>query len=159
VGAQLIPVGLGAAAKADEAGLLGVGNLPRPAALEPFIGDLDLPAIADQLVEDAEFVANAIPRGRDLERGQRFQEAGRQTAQAAVAQSRFLLHIEEILDVDDAEAADRLCGLLLDAQHQEVVAQLGADQEFGRKVGHNSGRTGRDRLDARQVAGHQPVPN
>ena len=157
IGALLIPVALGAAAEAHEAGLVGVGNLPGPATLEPLIGDLHLPAVADQLVEDAELVADAIAGGRDLQRGQRFQEAGRQTAQAAIAQSRFLLHLEDLVEVGYPEAAQGVGGLIADAEHQQVVAQLRTDQEFGREVGHHPGGGGVDRLDAGQVARHQAV--
>ena len=130
--AVLIAIALGAAAEAHEAGLIRMGDLPGPAGLEPLVGDLHLPAVADQLVEDAEFVADAVAGGRDLQRGHRFEEAGRQPPQAAVAQARLLLHIEDLLDVVDPEAAQRLGRLLLDAQHQQVVAQLRADQELRR---------------------------
>ena len=157
VGALLIPIALGAAAEAHEAGLVGVGNFPGPATLEPLIGDLHLPAVADQLVEDAEFIADAIAGGRDLQRGQRFQEAGRQTAQAAIAQSRFLFHLEDLVEVGHPEAAQGVGGLIADAEHQQVVAQLRADQEFGREVGHHPRGGGVNRLDAGQIAGHQAV--
>jgi len=47
--------------------------------------------------------------------------------QAAVAQARLLLHRQDLLDVGHAEAAEGLAGGVADAQHQQVVAQLGAD--------------------------------
>ena len=77
VGAVLIAVALSVAAEAHEAGLIGMGQLPGPAALEPLIGDLHLPAITDQLVKNAKFVADAVAGGWDFQRGQRLQEAGR----------------------------------------------------------------------------------
>ena len=157
VAAAFIAVALRAAAEADEAGLIWLGDLPGPATLEPFVGDLHLPAVADQLVEDAELVADAVAGGRDLERGERFHEAGGQPPQTAVAEAGLLLHLENLLEVVDAEALQGFSGSLLDAEHQQVVAQLGADQEFGREVGHHAGRGRTDRFDARQIAGHQPV--
>ena len=157
VGAVVVAVALGAAAEAHEAGLVGVGQFPGPAALEPFVGDLHLPAVPDQLVEDAKFVADAVASGRDLKRCQGFEEAGRQPAQAAVAQARLLLDVEDLVDVVDAKATQGLGRFLLDAEHQQVVAQLGPDQEFGREVGDYPGRGGADRFNPRQVAGHQPV--
>ena len=157
VGAVLIAVALGVAAEAHEAGLIGVGQLPGPAALEPLIGDLHLPAIADQLVKNAEFVADAVAGGWDFQRGQRLQEAGRQSPQASVAQARLLFDIEDLVDVVDAETAQGFCRFLLDAQHQQVVAQLGPDQKFSGEVGHHPSRGGTERLNASQVSGHQPV--
>ena len=129
------PAGIGvageAAAEAHPAALVRLGDLPGPAALEPLVGDLHLPAVLDQLVEDAELVADAIAHRRDLQAGQRLQEAGRQPAQAAVAQAGLLLHRQDLLDVAHAEAAEGLTGRIADAQHQQVVAQLGTDQELG----------------------------
>ena len=83
--AQLIEIGFGAAAKANKNGLIWLGKLPGPAAFQPFIGDFHLAAIANQLVEDAEFVADAVAGGGNLQGGERFEIAGRQPAQAAVA--------------------------------------------------------------------------
>ena len=159
VGAPFIAVALSAATKADETGLVWVGNLPGPARLQPLVGDLHLPAVADQLVEDAELVADAVARGRDLQGGQGFEEAGRQTPKAAIAESGFLLHIEDFFDVVDAETTQSLGHLIADAEHQQVVAQLGADQKLGRQISHGPGGGRADRLDTCQVAGHQPVPH
>ena len=134
-----------------------MGDLPGPAALEPFVGDFHLPAIADELVEDAEFVADAVAGGGDLQGGERFEEAGRQAAETSVAQAGFLLHVQDVFEVVDAEAAQGLGGLLLDAEHQQVVAQLRPDQELGGEIGHHPGGAGADRFDAGQIAGHQPI--
>jgi hypothetical protein len=146
-----------AAAEPHPAALVGLGNLPGPAALEPFVGDLHLPAALDQLVEDAELVADAVAHRRYLQAGQRLQEAGRQPAQAAVPQARLLLHRQDLLDIAHAEAAQGLAGGVADAQHQQVVAQLGTDQELGREVGHHPGGLLAQGGVAGQLAGHQPV--
>ena len=127
----VIEIGFGAAAKANKNSLIGLGNFPGPAGFEPLISDLYLAAIANQLVEDAEFVADAVSGGGNLQGGQGFEIAGRQPAQAAVAQARLLFHIEDLIEAVDAIALQGLFCRLLDAQHQQVVAQLGTDQELG----------------------------
>ena len=157
VGTALVAVALGVASEAHETGLLRLDDLPGPAALQPLVGDLHLPAVADQLVEDAELVADAVAGGGDLQGGEGFEEAGGQAPEAAIAQARLLLHLEDLLDVVDAELPQGLSGFLLDAEHEQVVAQLGADQELGREIGHHLGRAGSDGVHAGQVAGHQPV--
>ena len=67
VGSTLIAVALGVAPEAHKASLVRVGDFPGPAALEPFVGDLYLPAVADQLVKNAKLVTNAIAGGWNLE--------------------------------------------------------------------------------------------
>ena len=134
-----------------------MGKFPGPAALEPFVGDLHLPAIADQLVEDAEFVADAVTGGRDLQARQRFHVASRQATEPTVAQTRFLLHIQDLLQRLDAEILQCLFSLLLDPQVQQVAVELRADQEFRRQVGHRFLRAGPHRFSGGQIAHHQAV--
>jgi hypothetical protein len=69
-------------------GDLRPGRLPGIAEAQPLVGDLHLPAIADHLIEDAEFIANAVADGRDLERCQRVHVAGGQAAKPTIAQGR-----------------------------------------------------------------------
>ena len=155
--AFVVDVALGATAEAHEAGLIGLGQFPGPAALEPFVGDLHLPAIADQLIEDAELVADAVAGGRDLQAGQRLHVASGQTAEASIAQARFLLHIQDLLQRLDAEIPQGLLGLLLDPEVQQVAVELRADQEFRRQVGHRFLRAGPHRFSGGQIAHHQPI--
>ena len=55
-------------------------NLPRRAEGQPVLRVLDLvPVLADLLLEDSVVVANAIPRGGDVVRGQRVEIARRKT--------------------------------------------------------------------------------
>src|SRR5438034_11675911 len=51
------------------------GDFPRIAQTQPLIRDLQLPTIADFLIEDAKFVANSITNRWDLLLGHRFHEA------------------------------------------------------------------------------------
>ena len=66
----------------------GPGDLPRVGPAQPVVRLLDLPAVLDLLPEDAVLVAQAVADRRDLQRGQRVDEAGGQPAEAAVAQAR-----------------------------------------------------------------------
>ena len=65
--ALVVDIALGSAPKANEASLIGLGQFPGPTALEPFVGDLHLPAIADELVEDAELITDAVASSWDLQ--------------------------------------------------------------------------------------------
>ena len=51
----------------------------------------------------------------------------------------------------------RLGRRLFDPQHHQVVAQLGTHQEFRREVSHRFAGLLAQGLNARQVAGHQPI--
>src|SRR5208283_4087169 len=75
--------------------------LPSPGISQPkpLIGRLHLPAIADFLIEDAVLVADAVTDGGNIERSQGIHETGGQAAQAAVAQSRLLLLLNQGLQV------------------------------------------------------------
>jgi len=115
---------------------VGADDLPGVALLQPLVGDFHLPAVADLLVEDAELVADAVADGRDFERGERIQIAGRQPTEAAVAQARLLFEREQRVEVL-AERAHCFARVPLDTEVDQVVAQLRPDQELGRQVaGH-----------------------
>ncbi len=131
-----IDVVLGITAPVDPIVHIGFCDLPRVPVDQPVVGLLDLPAVVDLLVEDAELVADAVPDGGALEGGERVEITRRQPSEAAVAQPRFLLagqHVVEVL----AEFAQRSACCLLDAEVEQVAAQLRPHQELGRQVaGH-----------------------
>jgi len=52
------------AAQLDQEGDLGVRDFPGVAQAQPAVEHLDLPAVVDLLVEDAELVADAVADGR-----------------------------------------------------------------------------------------------
>jgi hypothetical protein len=58
--AGVVRVVLGVAAPLDQVVDVGFGDLPRVSVVQPVVGLLDLPAVMDFLVEDAEFVADAV---------------------------------------------------------------------------------------------------
>ncbi len=76
------------AAEADANGLVGALDLPGVTLGEPFVGDLDLAAIYDLLLEEAVAVAHAVAVAGDSLVGHRVEEARGEAAEAAVAERR-----------------------------------------------------------------------
>ena len=145
------------AAEVHVIGDFGTVNLPGVPHGEPLVGDLLLPAVADLLVEDAEFIADSVADGGNPERGQGIEETGRQPPEAAVAEPRLLLVVEEGFQVE-TELGDRLLHLPGDAEVEQGVPQVGAGEEFGGEVGDDLGLApaGRDGPDP---VFEQPVPH
>jgi hypothetical protein len=93
----------------------------------------------DQLVEDAELVADAIADRGDRERGERVHVAGREPAEPAVAEAGLLLLREDAVEVV-AELRHRLARLVLEAHAQQVVGEVRAEQELRRQVDDRAAR-------------------
>src|SRR5688500_577423 len=64
---------------------LGALESPWVAEAEPLVGIFLLPALRDDLAEQAEIVADAVADGGNGEGGHAFHEAGRQPPEAAIA--------------------------------------------------------------------------
>ena len=94
----------------------------------------DLEAVLDRLPENAVFVAQAVAHRRDLQRGQRVDEAGRQPAQAAVAQAGVRFRLDDFLPVLSRVRLQIVADELLDAEVDDVVDQRAADQKLHRQV-------------------------
>ena len=127
-------VALGVAAELDLDSAARAGDLPGVAVAQPLVGDLHLPAVLDLLVEDAELVADAVADGRDLQRGQRVQVAGRQPAQAAVAQPGLLLLFDQLVESQARVRPAPARSSLVDAEVEQVVAQVRPEQKLRRQV-------------------------
>jgi hypothetical protein len=112
------------------------GDLPRVSVAEPLVRRLDLPAVADLLVEESELVSDAIADCGYLERGERVQVAGGQPSQSAVAQARLLFLLEQRSEVQ-AELRHGLPCRLLDPEVREAVAEVRPREELGRQVRHH----------------------
>ena len=67
----------------------------------------------------------------------RIDEAGRQAPQAAVAQARLLLQLQQLVEIQ-AQFGDRGAHLVVHVEIDQVVAQVRTHQEFGRHVGHGA---------------------
>ncbi len=78
-------------------------------------------------------IAQADTVAGQVQRCQRVEEAGDQTAQTAVAQRRFRLHL---FDIGKALADGSQCiaGFIVQSQIDEVVGQQLADKKFGTDV-------------------------
>ncbi len=108
-------------------------DLERGSVGLPAVRLLALEAVEDLLLEQSVFVIDAVTEAGHAEGGQRFQEAGRQTPQAAVAQAGIVLAVEHFVEAD-AEAGQHLAAHVLHAQVRQVIAQRPAHQKFHREV-------------------------
>ena len=91
---------LGVAAELHLDRPLGPRDFPRIAEAQPLVGLLDLPAVDDLLLEDAELVADAVADRRHLQRRQRIDEARREPAETAVAQARLVFLGEQLIEIE-----------------------------------------------------------
>ncbi|SHW51777.1 Uncharacterised protein [Mycobacteroides abscessus subsp. abscessus] len=127
----LIEILLGVAAPPDNEIEVGFAYFPRVSVVEPVVGLLDLPSVADLLVEDPVLIADAVADRRAIQGGQRVQVARRQASEPTVAQPGFLLAGEHLIDVL-TQRGQGVASLLFDLQVQQVVAQLRTHEELGR---------------------------
>ena len=111
-----------------DVGLFGpaVGGQPR-------VGLFVLDAVLKGLVEQSEVIPQTHTVAGQAQRCERVQKTGRQTAQTAVAQRRFRLHL---FDVRQALSGSSQCiaGFLVQTQIDKVVGQQLADEKFGADI-------------------------
>ena len=121
------------AAEVDVDRGLRAANLPGIAVAQPVVGELDLPAVADGLLEDAELVADAVADGGNAERGHGVEIAGRETAEAAVAEAGFALLLDDLVEVE-TEFGACLADGRFEAEVEQVVEQVRPHQELGGEI-------------------------
>ena len=114
----------------------GVGDIGlfRPGMfVQPGVRQFVLQAVGKALVEQAKVVTQADAVARQVQRCQRIQEAGSQTAQTAVAKARLRL---DFLDVGKALACGSkgITHIIIQAEVDEVVGKQFADQKFSRDI-------------------------
>jgi hypothetical protein len=112
---------------------LGPLKLPRVAAREPVVGRFHLLAVDDALAEHAVFIADAVAHARHAERGHRVEKAGREPAEAAVAQRRVGLALGQRRHVD-AEVGERIAHRVVQVDRQQRIGEGAPDQELHREV-------------------------
>ena len=117
----------------DADGLFRVLDLERGAVGLPAVGLLALEAVDDLLLEEAVFVVDAVAVTGHAQGGERFQEAGSQASQAAVAKAGIGFAVENFLEAD-AESGEHFAAKFLEAQVRQVVAQRAAHEEFHGQV-------------------------
>ena len=115
------------------AGVFGAGDLPDVAVLQPVVRQLHLLSLHQLLAEQAVLITDGAAHGRNVQAGQAVQEAGRQSAQAAVAQRGFGLFGQDGLQVD-AELPQGLGVVLLRTQVDQIAVEGAAGQKFDRQV-------------------------
>ena len=100
---------------------------------EPRVGLLILYTVLKGLPEQAEVIPQTHTVAGQAQRCERVQKTGRQTAQTAVAQRRFRLHL---FDVRQALSGSSQCiaGFLVQTQIDKVVGQQLADEKFGTDI-------------------------
>src|SRR6266853_844124 len=81
-------------------------EFPGVAETQPLIGIFLLPALRDDLAEQAEIVTDAVADGGNGERRHALHEAGRKPSQAAIAERRIRLAFTQLREAD-AEIAQR----------------------------------------------------
>ena len=64
---MLIGIRLGVTAQLDHLSEVWTSEFPDLSKSQPFVGDFDLPAVFDLLIEDTELVANSIADSRKSE--------------------------------------------------------------------------------------------
>jgi len=100
---------------------------PGAAVAAPVVGPLLLPAVDDDLVEQAVVVEDAVAVARDAEGGHGVHVAGGQTPQAAVAQAGVALLLGQVLkgvtQLGQHLPAPRLHAHINDVVHEEAAGQ------------------------------------
>ncbi len=108
-------------------------EFPGIAEAQPFIWIFLLPALRDDLAEQAEIVTDAIPDCRNGQRGHAFHEAGRKPSETAIAERGIGLAFAQVREVD-AEIAQRR---LEHGKQPHIVQPIGeqpANQEFEAEI-------------------------
>ena len=121
------------AAKLDDHRLVSLAELPGVAVAQPGVRQLGLVAVDDLLLEHAVAVTDAAAMPRQMQRGDRVEETGGQSAQSAAAQSGFRLLLGQIRQVDTQFLQPFGTGFQ-QIEVQQVGGQDAALQVFDRKI-------------------------
>lgn len=124
-----------AAAKADQILHLGALELPGVAEIQPGLGLLVLPAIDDGLAEQAVVITDAVTMGDHAEGRHALHEAGREPAEAAIAERRVRLQQADAFDIH-VEPGERFTRHVEQTEVAQAVDQQAADEKLQREVIH-----------------------
>jgi hypothetical protein len=117
------------AAEAHLDGVVLAGVQPHVAHGEPVVGEFHLPAAHDLLAEDAELIADGEACHRIAQMGGGVHIAGREAAEAAVAETGVRLHGAETVEAE-AQPLQNMPDGVEESQIVEIVAKRRADQEL-----------------------------
>src|SRR5437764_672310 len=105
-------------------------NTPGAGAIR---GELHLPAVADDLAEEAVVVADAVAARRDAEARHALHQAGGKPPQSAIAERGVGLGSAHLVEID-TEIAERRLDRLGHAEVLDDIGKKAADQKFEREV-------------------------
>ena len=114
-------------------GILERGDVPVVAVFQPAVRHLDLLAVDDALAEQAVFVTDGAAHRGQIQRRERIHKARGQTAQTAVAGSRFGLLVEHLAHFQP-EIRERRLVFLGRAQIEQIVVHPAAGEELDGEV-------------------------
>ena len=117
------------AAELNGLDLVGTADLPDVAVFQPVVGNFDLIAVHDALTEQAVLVADGAAHGGQLKSGEGVEEAGSQTAEAAVAQTGLGLDLKDSVAVD-TQLVQSSGIIFLVYQIDHIIMQGAAYKEF-----------------------------
>ena len=124
---------VGVAVELDVDRLVRLAILPLETVGEPVVGNLDLVALDDLLLEESVLVAYAAAVTGKRQGRHRVDEARREPSQTAVAEARIRLLGENIVQVD-ADFLQSVVEQLHLAQIDEVRAHEASEQELDGKI-------------------------
>ena len=122
-------IGYHAAIEMDVLGILGPAQLQGIAVLKPVVRNFLLEAVHDLLLEHTVVIADAGTVGGIVQGRQRIEEAGCQSSQTAVAQSRIGLLVFDGIDLE-AQFLEGFLDGAVGHQVDGVVAEGAAHEEF-----------------------------
>src|SRR5215469_18449770 len=125
--------GLDPAAVEDVVGDLGALEFPRIGEGQPFLGIFLLPAVLDDLAEEAVVVADTVAISRNAEARHAFEEAGGEPAETAITERRIRLGIAHPFKID-AKIAECAMDDIVHLQIAGDVVEQSADQKLKRQV-------------------------
>ena len=119
-GAVLHFLHVGIAVEFDIHSLVCLAVLPGKAVLQPVVRDLHLVAVNELLLEQTVLIADAAAAARQTVRRQGVNEAGSQTAQAAVAKARIRLLLKELRQLQLEIFLQDFLHRILDAEIDQI---------------------------------------
>ena len=124
---------IGVAAELDIHGLVRLAVLPCKAVAQPVVGNLDLIAADNLLLEEPVLIADRAAMPRETMRRQRVNEARRKATEAAVAETCVRLCLVRIREVQ-LEVPEDFLQSLLNAEVDKVGFQEATEQELNGEV-------------------------
>jgi len=126
------------AVEGHDHGLVPAFELQGHAFGQPVVRAFHLPVVFDGLLEQAEFVVDAIAVAGHVQGGQGIEEAGGQPAQPAITEGRVALELPNLVEIV-APGGKHLAAGGAESHVAQVVAQTAAEQILDGQVVHAFG--------------------